>query len=560
MTPSRQDSRFNILLIQPPIRDFYLTAKRTIPYGLASIAAGLIEAGFSVQILDALATPKSRVVDLPQEMSYLRPFYGRPDQSAFALFHHFKHFGYSFDTIGQRVKEAQPFLVGISSLFSAYANEAVQTAKIVKAYHPNCKIVVGGHHATALPEGVMESSAVDFVLRGEGEVSMALFAKALRYATRYDEIPGMVYRKPDGSLHVSQPVSMPDPDDFPLPATHLLNQRYYSRNKKAGMVVVASRGCPLKCTYCSIGASSPLSYRLRSVESVIREIENAVNQYDVGFIDFEDENLSLDRKWFLKLLHEIRQRFGGKRPELRAMNGLLPSSLDEQVIAAMQAAGFRTLNLSLGTTAKAQLKRFQRPDVRRAFERALDLARTYDLQAVAYIIVGAPFQEAADSLKDLLYLAARRALVGPSVFYPAPGSRDYMLCASLGLLPQNFSCMRSSALPLSHVTTRKESVTLLRLSRIINFMKSLIDSGLPLPDPAQATDGISTSNDRREVGRQLLQFFLYDGIIRGLSPDGEVFEHEIDLDLSKKFLAGLKAINVIGCIADKKKLGEATDR
>jgi hypothetical protein len=119
MTPSRQDSRFNILLIQPPIRDFYLTAKRTIPYGLASIAAGLIEAGFSVQILDALATPKSRVVDLPQEMSYLRPFYGRPDQSPFALFHNFKHFGYSFDTIGQRVKNAQPFLVGISSLFSA---------------------------------------------------------------------------------------------------------------------------------------------------------------------------------------------------------------------------------------------------------------------------------------------------------------------------------------------------------------------------------------------------------------------------------------------------------
>jgi anaerobic magnesium-protoporphyrin IX monomethyl ester cyclase len=547
MTPSLQDSRFNILLIQPPIRDFYLTAKRTIPYGLASIAAGLIEAGFSVQILDALATPKSRVVDLPPEMSYLRPFYGRPDQSPFALFHHFKHFGYSFDTIGQRVKKAQPFLVGISSLFSAYTNEAVQTAQIVKVYHPNCKIVVGGHHATAMPARVMESSAVDFVLRGEGEVSMARFAKALRNGTGYDEIPGLVYRKPDGSLHVGETVSVRNPDDLPLPATQLIDQRYYRRNKTAGAVVVASRGCPLKCTYCSMGASSPLSYRQRSVASVIREIEIAVNQYHVGFIDFEDENLSLDRNWFLKLLDEIAPRFAGKQPELRAMNGLLPSALDEQVIAAMQAAGFRTLNLSLGTTAAAQLKRFQRPDVRRAFERALDLALTYDLQAVGYIIVGAPFQKAADSLKDLLYLAERRVLVGTSVFYPSPGSKDYMLCASLGLLPQNFSCMRSSALPLSHITTRKESVTLLRLSRIINFMKSLIDSGLPLPRPAQATSAITTSIDRREVGRQLLQFFLYDGIIRGVNPDGEVFEHEIDLELCKKFLAGIKSIRIRGC-------------
>ena len=85
----------DILLIQPPVCDFYLTAKRTIPYGLACIAAGLIEAGFSVQILDALATAKSRVVDPPQEMSYLQPFYGRADRSPFALFHHFRHFGFT---------------------------------------------------------------------------------------------------------------------------------------------------------------------------------------------------------------------------------------------------------------------------------------------------------------------------------------------------------------------------------------------------------------------------------------------------------------------------------
>jgi hypothetical protein len=107
--------------------------------------------------------------------------------------------------------------------------------------------------------------------------------------------------------------------------------------------------------------------------------------------------------------------------------------------------------------------------------------------------------------------------------------------------------MRSSALPLSHSTTRKESVTLLRLSRIINFMKSLIDSGLPLPRPVPATSTITTSTDRREVGRQLLQFFLYDGMIRGIGPDGEVYEHEIDLELSKKFLAGIKSTRIRGC-------------
>jgi radical SAM superfamily enzyme YgiQ (UPF0313 family) len=469
------------------------------------------------------------------------------DQSPFALFHHYKHFGYSFDFIGQQVKTSHPFLVGVSSLFSAYADEAVKTAQIVKAHHPACKIVVGGHHPTALPERVMESSAVDFVMRGEGEVSMALLAKALRNGSDYDEIPGLVYRKSDGSLHVSETAIMGNPENYPLPAAQLLNQRYYRRKKKASAVVVASRGCPLKCTYCSIGASSPLRHRRRSVDSVIVEIENAVNQFEVVFIDFEDENLSLDRKWFLQLLNKIKKRFDGNQLEFRAMNGLLPSSLDEQVIAAMKAAGFRTLNLSLGTTSNAQLKRFQRPDVHKEFERALGFAETYGLKAVGYIIIGAPFQKAIDSLADLLYLAKLRVLAGSSIFYPAPGSKDYALCASMGLLPEKFSCMRSSALPLSHSTTRQESITLLRLSRIVNFMKSLVDSGQPLPDPAPASDCIANANDRNDAGRQLLQFFLHDGVIRGISPNGKVFDHEVSPELSKKFLAGLKLIKIKGC-------------
>jgi radical SAM superfamily enzyme YgiQ (UPF0313 family) len=537
----------DILLIQPPIRDFYLTTKRTIPYGLASIAAGLIQDGFSVQILDGLATAKSRVCRLPQEMSYLQSYYDRYDCSPFALFHHYKHFGYSFDHIAKQARRSQPFLVGISSLFTAYADEAIKTAETVKAYCPDCKIVLGGHHPTALPERVMESSAVDFVLRGEAEVSMPLLAKAIREGLGCDEIAGLVFRKPDGSLHVGRTVIMRSPDDYPLPATHLINHRYYGRKKKAGAVIVASRGCPMKCTYCAVGASSAFHHRRRSVASVIDEIENAVTRHDAGFIDFEDENLALDRHWFLQLLNEIRQRFDANQLELRAMNGLYPPSLNEAVICAMKAAGFKILNLSLGTTATAQLKRFQRPDVRKAFEQALNLAQAHRLKTVGYIIIGAPFQKATDSINDLLFLAQRRVLAGSSVFYPAPGSKDYALCAAMGLLPKNFSCMRSSALPLSHTTTRKDSITLLRLSRIVNFMKHLIDRGDQIPDASPAADRIENPRNRETAGKQLLQSFLNDGKIRGASLGGEVFEHEISVELSRKFLAGLQSINIRGC-------------
>ena len=539
----------DILLIQPPIRDFYLTAKRTIPYGLACIAPALIKSGFSVKILDALATSKSRTCDLPPEMDYLRKYYGRPDNSAFALFHQYRHFGYSFDHIGKMAKESGAFLVGISSLFTPYMQETLQTAETVKACHPECKIVIGGHHPSALPQSVMESAAVDFVIRGEGEVSLHLLAKAVLQGGAYHSIPGLVFRRKNGAIHINPPARMKHPDDHPLPAADLLNHRFYRRKKRGAMVIVAGRGCPMTCSYCSVGARSYLNYRKRSVESVMDEIQRGVDQYDVGFIDFEDENLSLDRRWFLKLLAEIKRRFSSNGIELRAMNGLYPPSLDEEVIRAMQAAGFRTLNLSLGSTSTEQLKRFNRSDVRAAFDRALKLAEDYGLNAVGYVICAAPFQSAEGSVSDLLYLAQRRVLAGVSIFYPAPGSKDFDLCKNIGILPDHFSCMRSSALPVAHTTGRREAVTVLRLARILNFMKSLIDTGICIAmDTTPGEILINNPADRMETSRRLLSKFLDDGKIRGATPEGEVFEHLISEKLTHAFLTGLAAIDLRGSL------------
>ena len=536
----------DVLLIQPPIRDFYLTAKRTIPYGLACLAAVLIEDGFSVRIVDALATSKSRIVDMPEEMAYVRKYYGKSDQSPFALFHHFRHFGYSFEHIGKLAAESRAFLVGISSLFTAYIAETIETAKIVKAYLPDCRIVVGGHHATAHPESVMKSEAVDFVLRGEGEVSIARLAHAVKTGGDCDNIPGLVLRRSNGELCINNPAVMHHPDQYPLPASHLMQHKFYKRARRGSAVIVASRGCPMKCTYCSVGAWSYLPFRRRSIESVMREIASAIETHDVGFIDFEDENLSLDRKWFITLLRDIATRFGEHRLELRAMNGLYPPSLDEEVIESMKAAGFKTLNLALASTSQKQLKRFQRTDVRGAFDRALNLSEALGLNAVGYIIIGAPHQEALDSLSDLLFLAERRVLAGVSVFYPAPGSPDYDLCAELDLLPAHFSCMRSSALPLSHTTTRLETATLLRLGRILNFMKSLLDAGLSIPKPRPIGADTADIRERNDIGKKLLQYFLYDGKIRGINRSGKIVEHHINIPLAQKFIEGLKSVHIRG--------------
>jgi anaerobic magnesium-protoporphyrin IX monomethyl ester cyclase len=540
-------SMVDVLLIQPPIRDFYLTTKRTIPYGLACIASVLIQDGFSVAILDALATHKSRAVNFPEEMAYLKDYYGNSDSSPFALFHQFKHFGTGFEAIGEAASRSGAFLVGIASLFTAYGAEAITTAEVVKRYHPGCRIVLGGHHPTAMPESVMESSAVDYAIRGEGEGAMPALARALRSSAEVGSVPGIVRRRPDGTIQVSEPAVTQILDEHPGPASQLLEHAFYRRRRQGTAVVVASRGCPMSCSYCSVGASSPLGYRRRSVESVLREIEAGVLGHAVGLVDFEDENISLGRTWFLELLNGIRERFSSHELELRAMNGLLPNTLDEEVIRAMQAAGFRTLNLSLGSTSEAQLRHFRRPNVTAAFDQVLHLAEKYHLQAVGYLIAGAPGQDPDASLADLLHLASRRVLVGLSIYYPAPGSSDFEKCVQKNLLPPQLSLWRSSAIPISDTTTREESITLLRLARLLNFMKLLADREIGLPQAAPFAAGdFRGAGDRIETGLMLLKWFLHDGRIRGVTRAGELYEHRISQRLGSRFLDELKGIPIRG--------------
>ncbi|MCP4670285.1 MAG: radical SAM protein, partial [Desulfobacula sp.] len=435
------------------------------------------------------ATNKIKTIQYPEKFSFLKKFYGQKDTTMFALFHEFRHFGYSHEHIATLIREKQPFVVGISSLFTAYCDQAVKTAQMIKKFYPECKIVLGGHHPTQFPEKTLECRAVDFVLRGEGENSMAQLCRALKNNSdleqnmNFEQIEGLAFKK-NNATHISKPAWIKDLNDIPMPSFNLINHNFYKRKNQTSSLVVSSRGCPMKCSYCSVSSlSSHAPFRQRSIENVILEIKDQIKNQNIGFIDFEDENLCLNKPWFLSLFSKIRQTFKGKDIELRAMNGLYPPAIDEDIILMMKKSGFKALNLSLGSTSKQQLKKFRRKDVRPSFEKALELAQKHNLECISYIIAAAPGQSAATCLKDLLYLAQKRTLIGLSIYYPAPGSLDYLLYDDKHIFPHPFSLRRSSALPLDDKTSRRQAVTLLRLSRILNFMKHLKDTSEPIPEP-----------------------------------------------------------------------------
>ena len=538
----------DILLIQPPVQDFYLTAKRTIPYGLASMAAVLRNGGYSVRILDAHSRAKSRKIGIPPELAYLEPYYARSDRSPFALFQNYQHFGYGFDHIGSEAHQSGAFLVGISASFTAYHDTAVATAEAVKKRHPKCKIVIGGHHATALPHTLLASPAVDFVIRGEGEDAIIELARNLSsdQARDVDAIEGVCYRRTDGTLKIAAPVYVKDLSALPKPALDLVRDTPYRRKGRSSAVVITSRGCPMHCSYCCVGQDAAQPYRRRNINDVIAEMDTAIYELGAGFIDFEDENLSLESAWFMELLARIRQRFGNQELELRAMNGLFPATLTAEMVAEMKAAGFRKLNLSLGSASKRQSDRFMRLPMNKAFDKCLKWASASDLEAVGYIIVGGPDQTPETSIEDLVFLAQRRVLAGLSVFYPAPGSIDYQRCKELGVLPASFMAMRASAFPIDQTTSRDQAVTLMRLGRMLNFIKHLIDTGKEIPAASPLAVEALDPSDRISTGRRLLSAFFDDGVIRGITADGEVYSHQICHQTTDLFLSKLSGAPIRG--------------
>jgi radical SAM superfamily enzyme YgiQ (UPF0313 family) len=144
----------------------------------------------------------------------------------------------------------------------------------------------------------------------------------------------------------------------------------------------------------------------------------------------------------------------------------------------MKKAGFYTVNLSFVSTDPFTKERMKRPKAMIGFHRILEEAERVGLQVVAYAIIGMPSQTIDEMVETMIYLMGKKVLIGPSVYYPTPGTPLYERCEGDGILPSHPSQWRSSALPIeTKEFNRLDIVTLFRLARVINFIKGKMDEG-----------------------------------------------------------------------------------
>jgi radical SAM superfamily enzyme YgiQ (UPF0313 family) len=494
-----------ILLLQPPVQDFYDTTIRLQPLGLCLLKAAVKRhiRGARVVVKDFHQGFGRRTVPIPPDLAYLREYYPHPDMSPFSTFSHYYHFGATAEDIGRAVAGDRPDLVGISSLFSAYHQEALDCAREIKK-RLQVPIVMGGAHVSAMPESVLMDTHVDFVIRGEGERALVELVQALQERGDVGPVANLGYKR--GGEPVLNPMAAGHPlDELPPPdLSDFANRRYLFEGQPL-CSLITSRGCPHRCAFCSVRSTSGTTYRRRPPEQVLAEMRQ---RYAEGYrvFNFEDDNLTYHREGFRSLLEGCIAAFPDGGIRLLAMNGISYLSLDRELLDLMKRAGFHHLDVSLVSAEEGTVMRMGRPHSLEKYVEVVEGSHAVGLPTVSYQILGLPGEPIEAMVSAMALMARLPVIIGASVFYLTPGCA--LAAQYAPFTPGDLMRARSTAMArVNEGVSRDDLYTFFVTARIINFLKGIPRRSAPVT-LKDVLDDAGGSGRRARIGAELLERLL----------------------------------------------------
>lgn len=461
-------SKMRILLVQPPVEDFFFTPARTYPLGLLSLATVLDAAGFDVKIFNFLERPLKRTIQFPREFIYLKRYY-RTNDSPFKLFSVYRRFGADISEIDALIKSFRPHAVGISANFSAYLDQALEIALQIRRNDSRITTIVGGRAASASPELLLVHREIDFVLRGEAEFSLLGLCHGLKRGT-LKKVPGLCYRTKQGTFSITKEKALIlDINELPVLKRSLIDNAAYTWRGMVSASLLTSRGCGLRCSFCAIREP----FRYLKAQRAMAEIE-ACFRLGIRHCNFEDDNINLNPE-FEKIIDAMLERFSGK-VKISFMNGLLSAGLRPSLRRKLVQLGLTHLDLSIASTVSGLRKKMKRTENVARIVRIGKCLSASKIPVTAHFIIGFPHQHFRDAVCDLRLLASQEVLLGPSIYYPVIESSMFgAIKTKHGLSEKDYLLFRSSAAVFDREITRDRIFTLFYLCRIINFIKELTE-------------------------------------------------------------------------------------
>lgn len=473
-----------VLLINPPYTSWQqLTsagfADHQEPLGILFIAGYLRAKGVDVQVIDCVADSLRKIGE----------YYWQ---------------GMDEEEIEAELRRRRPGIVGISSMFSVHCHAVHRVAAAAKRAVPDVLVVVGGTHASAFPQTVLEDRNIDLVVIGEGEGTLCEIVERHARHEPLQDIAGVACIGESGEYHASESRKFLDLRDHPGPARDLLDiSRYiatdYSRHHAMyprRLPVMTSRGCPYNCVFCSIHSVWRRSYHTRRPEVVLDEIQWLVNEHEVREIMFWDDNLAASRGHFVEILDGIISR----RLPIRwcTPNGIAIWLLDEEILTKCRRSGCYklTFGIETGSRKTQEFIRKTHIDLDRT-RRLIRFTNSLGIWTQAMFMIGFPFETQEDIMETIEYsIDCGVDAANYKIAVPYPGSEMYDICRQNGLLPDGVE----SASPDRWIG---------------NIVRATLRTSCLTPDRLQSLFALARSRFNRHQRRRFLNPFYLAQKIRG---------------------------------------------
>lgn len=398
----------------------------TPPMGPAYLAALLELAGYPVGIIDAQGDAIDRMSKSPD---------GR-----------YKMQGLSGEEIISKI-DPETEVLGVSLMFSQEWPLHRRLIEDIKSAFPQMTIVAGGEHSTAMSEHLMKSCPhIDYVVSGEGELTLLELVHHVYYA-QSDVTPSGVSYLDEGGQFIGGTLSrrIEDIDNLPYPAWHLIDiENYFIPNWSMGighgrnMPILATRGCPYQCTFCSNPFMWTTRYQMRDVSAVVDEIEFLIDRYQAQSIDFFDLTAIVKKDWILRFCQELNSR--GLDINWQLPSGTRSEALDEETLTAIYDSGCKFLVYAPESASQDTLdaikKRLKIGNLSHSVRQAVKIGHTVKIN----LIIGFPF-EGRRSIWSTVAFCVKMAVRGVddcnvAIFTPYPGSELYAELCEEGRIPE----------------------------------------------------------------------------------------------------------------------------
>jgi radical SAM superfamily enzyme YgiQ (UPF0313 family) len=209
-------------------------------------------------------------------------------------------------TVAAQIRASRPSLVGIAAMHALETDEVVDLVRRVRALAPEVPIIVGGHTAAAYPEPFLVPETTAVVL-DDGEKTLPEACDAIERRVPLTAVAGLALRGADGEvLRTAGETGTLELDDVPLPARHHVQpwrREYACLAHRPAYLVETARGCPFRCSFCSIWQLHARAVRERSIDSVCRDFASVGDHVFVA-----DDLFWHHASRSLELAKELRRR------------------------------------------------------------------------------------------------------------------------------------------------------------------------------------------------------------------------------------------------------------